>query len=293
MLVRRKFFMKYSKYIVFLVLVSPTLVFAKYDLVGLSGEVRAIVTNRFTDLETFPYELLCDDKVFNEARAVSSFNSLVSRGLGYYAAVEMGNRSFLAQGFKQTGSQLLINDSFFEFEEYDGALNALSAHTLGMGSPVLDHIVREGYQKSLIGFAEEVITCGEVEWYIERYSSASFYDYLVFVKDDSSFCRKSLRFSFRMFKDKDELERGMVDSYIKEQLDVDPEITDDELDSRVSAYRGSMEFHDRLNKHIRLIESASAMIIVSQYEEGICHTPEAFAEKIEALLKDSKSIHQH
>lgn len=61
---------------------SPTLVFAKYDLVGLSGEVRAIVTNRFTDLEIFPYELLCDDKVFNEARAVSSFNALVSRGLG-------------------------------------------------------------------------------------------------------------------------------------------------------------------------------------------------------------------
>lgn len=277
--------MKYLKFIFLLASLFPTLAFAKYDLVGLSGEMRAIATNQISGLEAFPHELLCDDKLFIEARSICSFNALISSELGYYVSAEMGNRSFRAQGLIDTGSQLTINDSFSEFVEYDGALNALSAHTLGMGSPVLDHIVRGGYEKSLLEYTEKVIVCGEVEWFIDRYSTASFYDYLVFVKDISSFCGKSLRFSFRIFKDRDELERGMIDIYIKEQLEVEPEITDADLDSRVSAYRNSPEFRDQLNTHVRLIESASAMIIVNRYEEGMCYTPQDFAEKLGALLQ--------
>lgn len=277
--------MKYLKYIFLLVLALPTFTLAEYDLVGLSGELRAIPASRVADLEAFSRELLCDDKLFDEAQVLCSFNALVSSGLGYYASVEMGNRSFHAHGLKDIGSQLSINESFFEFKEYDGALNALSARTLGMGSPALDHIVRGGYQKSIFGYTEEVLTCGEIEWFVDRYSSASFYDYLVFVKDYSSFCGKSLRFSFRIFKDKDELESGMIDTYIKEQLDAYPEITDEELNARVSAYRGSTEFRNQLNMHIRLNESASAMIIVNKYEEGICYAPELFVEKLGALLQ--------
>jgi len=273
--------MKYLKYIAFVVFVVPALVAADFDLVGLNGEVRVIASKNIADMEAFPRELLCEkDRLFGQAPSICTFNALVSSELGYYATVEMGGRSLHAQGLKSGGSRLAIDNSFSNFDEYDGALNALSAHTLGMGSPVLDHIVRDNYKESILGYAKDVITCGESKWFIDRYSSISFYDYLVFVKDDASFCGKSLRFSFRTFKDKDGIERGMIDIYIKEQLEVAPEISDDDLDARIVAYRNSPEFREQLNTHVRLLKSASEMIIVNRYEEGICYTPESFAEKI-------------
>ena len=260
----------------------PCLGFAFLDHVYTEGSNFVVERDQLLEDSVFIDLLVCStDDVLNDSFKLATFEIYASSDLGYYGNFRKGDQKVEVAGMPKASSFAIADGAITEYDSYPDALIDSSTRHMGSAKPVLKRILNLSYLRE--GLLESNVVhyeCKQGLVSVEIYSYAAFSDYIVYLhgeKPPSEEC-SAIHLSFKLLHTGERLKQGLLDSYRKEILLVNPQIENEALQIEVSKYRNSAEFLDTFGLLSEKLEGSSKNIIVTQYSRFDCLGVKSFME---------------
>lgn len=258
----------------------PCLAFASLNYISIKGSNYVVDYDASTGHGAFIDRLICStDAVLSDSSELARFEVSASSDLGYVGKFFRDDQVTEVIGTPSLGSYASIDGSIHDYDSYSDALLQTSTDYMGSAQLVFQRVLKLSHlEEGLIESKVLKYNCGSESLAVEVYSYSTFSDFFVYLdtgQPPSETCSK-VYLSFKLLHTGEQLKQGLLDSYRKEILSVNPEIEANEMQIEVSKYESSIEFIQTLEILSEKLEASSKNVIVTEYSKFDCLSAESF-----------------